>query len=252
MASLSISGTVVKAAVGTSWNGVRTAKCQNFGEAARGRNKHFPCIKGGNSIINDTSRGETVISSASTFCSPPSMHSTRQNTFVARASNYVVKETRGGISGEGFRFAVIVSIFNEVVTRALLQGALNAFQRHGVDSDHIEVVWVPGSFEIPVVAQAMAKSLKFDAVLCIGAVIRGATTHYEAVANSAAGGVLSAGLNSGVPCIFGVLTTETMEQAVDRAGGKLGNKGAETAITAIEMASLMRTLRVSGSATLEV
>ncbi|CAI7929000.1 unnamed protein product, partial [Closterium sp. NIES-54] len=175
----------------------------------------------------------------------------------------------------------VVSKFNEIVTKPLLSGAIDTFRRHGVDKDHIEVAWVPGSFEIPLVAQEMAKSGNFDAVLCIGAVVRGSTTHYDAVANNAASGVLSAGLNSGIPCVFGVLTCETMEQAMDRAGGKLGNKGAEAAVTAfsvndacsnfnssvivsvpfhftvhradlqIEMASLMAMLRASGSAALE-
>eukprot|EP00246_Nothoceros_aenigmaticus_P001219 TRINITY_DN11648_c0_g2_i1.p1 TRINITY_DN11648_c0_g2~~TRINITY_DN11648_c0_g2_i1.p1 ORF type:complete len:136 (+),score=21.95 TRINITY_DN11648_c0_g2_i1:63-410(+) len=105
--------------------------------------------------------------------------------------------------------------------------------------ENIDVVWVPGSFEIPLVAQVLAKSGKYEAILCIGAVVRGATSHYDAVANSAASGIMSAGLNTGVPCIFGVLTCETMEQAIDRAGGKAGNKGAECALAAIEVASLL-------------
>eukprot|EP00850_Spirogloea_muscicola_P015287 SM000116S24208 [mRNA] locus=s116:35229:37151:- [translate_table: standard] len=142
----------------------------------------------------------------------------------------------------------VVGRFNEFVTRPLLAGALEAFARHGVDPGDVEVIWVPGSFEIPVVAQAVAESYNFDAVLCLGAVIRGATTHYDAVANGASGGVLSAGLKTGVPCIFGVLTCDTMEQAIDRAGGKAGNKGAEAAVTAIEMGSLMAKLRAAGLA----
>ncbi|XP_026423992.1 6,7-dimethyl-8-ribityllumazine synthase, chloroplastic-like [Papaver somniferum] len=141
---------------------------------------------------------------------------------------------------EGLRFAVVVARFNEVVTRLLLDGALDTFKRYGVKEDDVDVVWVPGSFEIPLVAERLGKLKKYDAVLCIGAVVRGDTTHYDAVANSAAGGVLSAGLNSGVPCIFGVLTTENMDQALNRAGGKSGNKGSETALTAIEMASLFK------------
>jgi len=119
-----------------------------------------------------------------------------------------------------------------------LEGAIETFKKYSVREEDIEVIWVPGSFEIGVVAQKLGKSGKFHAVLCIGAVIRGDTTHYDAVANSAASGVLSAGINSGVPCIFGVLTCEDMDQALNRSGGKAGNKGAETALTALEMASL--------------
>ncbi|KAJ6848306.1 6,7-dimethyl-8-ribityllumazine synthase, chloroplastic-like [Iris pallida] len=139
---------------------------------------------------------------------------------------------------EGLRFAVVVARFNEVVTNLLLEGALETFRRYSVREEDITVVKVPGSFEIPVVAQKLGRSGNYHAILCIGAVIRGDTTHYEAVANSAASGVMSAGLDSGVPCIFGVLTCENMDQTLNRAGGKAGNKGAEAALTAIEMASL--------------
>ncbi|XP_065850816.1 6,7-dimethyl-8-ribityllumazine synthase, chloroplastic-like isoform X1 [Euphorbia lathyris] len=139
---------------------------------------------------------------------------------------------------EGLRFAVVVARFNEIVTKPLLEGALETFKSYSVNEEDIDVVWVPGSFEIGVVAEKLGKSRKYHAILCIGAVVRGDTTHYDAVANSAASGVLSAGLNSGVPCIFGVLTCDDMEQAINRAGGKSGNKGAEGALTAIEMASL--------------
>jgi len=134
----------------------------------------------------------------------------------------------------------VVARFNEVVTNLLLQGALETFERYSVKPEDITVVSVPGSFEVPITAQQLRKSGKFDAILCIGAVIRGDTTHYDAVANSAASGVLNAGLSAGIPCIFGVLTCEDMDQALNRAGGKVGNKGAEAAITAIEMASLFR------------
>ncbi|XP_054811100.1 6,7-dimethyl-8-ribityllumazine synthase, chloroplastic-like [Prosopis cineraria] len=139
---------------------------------------------------------------------------------------------------QGLRFAVVVARFNEIVTKHLLEGALNTFKNYSVEDEDIDVVWVPGSFEIGVVAERLGKSHKYNAIVCIGAVIRGDTTHYDAVANSAASGVLSAGLNSGVPCIFGVLTCDDMDQALNRAGGKSGNKGAEAALTAIEMASL--------------
>ncbi|KAJ4845201.1 hypothetical protein Tsubulata_036490 [Turnera subulata] len=141
-------------------------------------------------------------------------------------------------NAQGLRFAVVVARFNEIVTRPLLEGALETFRRYSVQEQDIDVVWVPGSFEIGIVAERLGKSGKYHAVLCIGAVVRGDTTHYDAVANSAASGVLSASLNSGVPCIFGVLTCENMDQALNRAGGKSGNKGAEAALTAIEMASL--------------
>ncbi|RCV34351.1 hypothetical protein SETIT_7G153100v2 [Setaria italica] len=143
-------------------------------------------------------------------------------------------------SNEGLRFGVVVARFNEVVTNLLLQGALETFERYSVKAENITVVSVPGSFEVPITAQKLGKSGKFDAILCIGAVIRGDTTHYDAVANSAASGVLNAGLSAGVPCVFGVLTCEDMDQALNRAGGKAGNKGAEAALTAIEMASLFR------------
>lgn len=138
----------------------------------------------------------------------------------------------------GLRFAVVVARFNEIVTKLLLEGALDTFKKYSVNEEDIDVVWVPGSFEIGVVAQSLGQSGKYNAVLCIGAVIKGDTSHYDAVVNSATSGVLSAGLNSGVPCIFGVLTCDDMDQALNRAGGKAGNKGSETALTAIEMASL--------------
>ncbi|RAL48204.1 hypothetical protein DM860_005628 [Cuscuta australis] len=139
---------------------------------------------------------------------------------------------------EGLRFAVVVARFNEIVTKSLLEGALETFKKYSVREEDVDVVWVPGSFELSVVAGKLAKSKKYQAILCIGAVIRGDTSHYDVVCNSAASGLLSTSLNSDVPCIFGVLTCENMEQAMNRAGGKHGNKGAETALTAIEMASL--------------
>ncbi|BBH08658.1 6,7-dimethyl-8-ribityllumazine synthase / DMRL synthase / lumazine synthase / riboflavin synthase [Prunus dulcis] len=132
----------------------------------------------------------------------------------------------------------VVARFNEIITKQLLEGALATFKNYSIQEEDIDVVWVPGSFEIGVAAQRLGSLGRYHAILCIGAVIRGDTTHYDAVANSAASGVLSAGLKSGVPCVFGVLTCDNMEQALNRAGGKSGNKGAETALTAIEMASL--------------
>ncbi|KAI3734235.1 hypothetical protein L6452_13700 [Arctium lappa] len=150
-----------------------------------------------------------------------------------------VRQLTGSLTkAEGFRFAIVVARFNEIVTRPLMEGAVDTFKKYSVREEDIDVVWVPGCFEVGLVAEKLGKSGKYHAILCIGAVIRGDTTHYDAVANSAASGVLSAGLNSGVPCIFGVLTCEDMDQALNRAGGKAGNKGSETALTAIEMAAL--------------
>ncbi|KAK4421915.1 6,7-dimethyl-8-ribityllumazine synthase, chloroplastic [Sesamum alatum] len=155
------------------------------------------------------------------------------------SQTFAVRQLTGSLtSAEGLRFAIVVARFNEIITRPLLEGALDTFKKYSVKEEDIDVVWVPGSFEIGLVAEKLGKSQKYQAVLCIGAVIRGDTSHYDAVANSAASGVLTAGLKSGVPCIFGVLTCDNLEQAINRAGGKSGNKGAEAALTAIEMASL--------------
>jgi 6,7-dimethyl-8-ribityllumazine synthase len=140
------------------------------------------------------------------------------------------------------RFAVVTARFNAVVVDALLAGALDAFKRHGVADDAVDVVRVPGSFEVPLVAQRLAGDRRYAAVVCLGAVIKGDTDHYDHVAAAATNGVARAALDSGVPVIFGVLTCDTLEQAVNRAGGKAGNKGFEAAVTAIEMANLMRRL----------
>ncbi|KAL4857470.1 6',7'-dimethyl-8-ribityllumazine synthase [Chlorella vulgaris] len=158
------------------------------------------------------------------------------------------KVYEGSLVGTGMKFGVVVARFNELVTKLLLDGALGAFSRHGVAADDIDVAWVPGSFELPVVAKAMAKSGKYDAVVTIGVVVRGATGHYDTVVGGATSGALGAATDTGVPVVFGVLTCETMEQALDRAGGKTGNKGGEAAVTAVEMASLLRDLRAEGKA----
>lgn len=140
------------------------------------------------------------------------------------------------------RFGIVASRFNEFITRALLDGALDALQRHGADADAVDVAWCPGAFEIPVVAKKMAASGSYDAVICLGAVIRGATSHYDFVAGGVASGIAEAAQSTGVPVMFGVLTVETIEQAVERAGTKAGNKGAEAAAGAIEMVNLLRQL----------
>ena len=153
-----------------------------------------------------------------------------------------VNEYGGALRGDGLRMAVVCSRFNELVTERLLAGALDGLLRHGVDETSITVAWVPGAFEVPLAAARLAGSGEADAVICVGAVIRGATGHYEHVAGQCAAGIQRAQLDSGVPVIFGVLTTETTEQALERAGGKGGNKGFEAAAAAIEMADLLRQL----------
>ena len=151
-------------------------------------------------------------------------------------------ELQGGTNGEGLRIAIVVATFNEFITSKLLDGARAALSRHGVRDDDVSVASVPGSFELPLVAKKLAESGQHDAVICLGAVIRGETDHYEHVAGEAAKGIANAGFNSGVPVIFGVLTTDTLEQAINRAGGKQGNNGYGAGLAAIEMANLMRAL----------
>ena len=146
----------------------------------------------------------------------------------------------GTLSAAGRSFGIVASRFNDFIVRRLLDGALDAIGRHGGDPSSVDVVWVPGSYEIPVAAKQLALSGRYDAVVCLGAVIRGATAHFAYVANGAAGGISSVALETNLPVIFGVITTETIEQAIERAGTKLGNKGFEAAVTAIEMADLMQ------------
>jgi 6,7-dimethyl-8-ribityllumazine synthase len=148
----------------------------------------------------------------------------------------------GRLDGQGLRIAVACGRFNDLITERLLAGTTDGLVRHGVDPASITVVWAPGAFELPLVAARLASSGEFDAVVCLGAVIRGATGHYDQVANQCAAGIQRAGLDSGVPVVFGVLTTDTIEQAIERAGTKAGNKGFEAALTAIEMADLLRQL----------
>ena len=151
-------------------------------------------------------------------------------------------EMQGGTNGEGLRVAIVVATFNDFITSKLLDGARAALARHGVRDDDVSVASVPGSFELPLVAKKLAESGQHDAVICLGAVIRGETDHYEHVAGEAAKGIANAGFSSGVPVIFGVLTTDTLEQAINRAGGKQGNNGYGAGLAAIEMANLMRAL----------
>jgi 6,7-dimethyl-8-ribityllumazine synthase len=145
----------------------------------------------------------------------------------------------GNLSAAGRSFGIVASRFNDFIVRRLLDGALDAIDRHGGDLGSVDVVWVPGSYEIPLAAKRLALSGRYDAVVCLGAVIRGATAHFDYVANGAASGISSVALETDLPVIFGVITTETIEQAIERAGTKLGNKGFEAAVTAIEMADLM-------------
>ena len=140
------------------------------------------------------------------------------------------------------RFAVIVSRFNEFITSKLLGGALDALERHGVDRGRVDVVWSPGSFEMPVIAQRLARGGGYAAVICLGAVIRGGTEHHRYIAAEAAKGIAQVALQADVPCLFGVLTCDTIEQAVERAGTKAGNKGADAAVAALEMANLLAEL----------
>ncbi|MDB5349403.1 MAG: ribH [Planctomycetota bacterium] len=149
----------------------------------------------------------------------------------------------GDFSTPPGRFAVVASRFNNLVTDALLSGCRDAFTRHGVADEKLDVAWVPGSFEVPLVARALAESGKYSAVICLGCIIRGETGHYDHVAGQTAAGIMSASLTTGVPVIFGVLTTDTVEQALNRSGLKAGNKGAEAAMAAIEMVNLLKAIQ---------
>ena len=149
----------------------------------------------------------------------------------------------GRLWGQGLSIAIVVARFNELVTRALLSGAEDGLARHGVEPEGVDVAWVPGSFEIPVTARMLAESGRYQAVVCLGAVIRGETPHFDQVANQASSGIARVALDTGVPVIFGIITADTLEQALERAGGKMGNKGYDAAVAAIEMANLMRGLR---------
>ncbi|HEY8530461.1 MAG TPA: 6,7-dimethyl-8-ribityllumazine synthase [Paenibacillaceae bacterium] len=150
----------------------------------------------------------------------------------------------GHFSAQGLKFAIVVSRFNELISSKLLGGALDALRRHGAKDEDVDVAWVPGSFEIPLIARKMAESGKYNAVIALGAVIRGATPHFDYVSNEVSKGVAAAAMQTGVPVIFGVLTTDTIEQALERAGTKAGNKGWDAAMSAIETANLLKALPV--------
>jgi len=154
----------------------------------------------------------------------------------------------GRLSGKGLRFGLVAGRFNELIAGHLVSGALDCLRRHDVADTDIEIAWAPGAFELPLVAQKMAGSGRYDAVVCLGAVIRGGTPHFDFIAAEAAKGIAKVGLDTGVPVVFGVLTTDTVEQAVERAGTKAGNKGWAAASTALEMANLLKGLPVAADA----
>ena len=155
----------------------------------------------------------------------------------------MTKYYEGHLVSQGLKYGVVAGRFNEFISSKLLGGALDAFKRHGAEEEDVEVAWVPGAFEIPLIAQKMAESGKYDAVITLGAVIRGSTPHFDYVCNEAAKGVAAIALKTGVPTIFGVLTVDSIEQAIERAGTKAGNKGYEAAVSAIEMANLTKQLQ---------
>ena len=152
------------------------------------------------------------------------------------------KRFEGMLLGKGLKFGLVVSRFNEFFTKKLLDGAQDALLRHGVNEEDIEVTWVPGSFEIPLITLKLARTKKYDAVICLAAVIRGGTPHFEYIAAEATKGIARVGLETGLPVINGVITTDTLEQAIERSGTKAGNKGAEAAVNAIEMANLIKSI----------
>jgi 6,7-dimethyl-8-ribityllumazine synthase len=149
----------------------------------------------------------------------------------------------GKLWGEGLRFGIVLSRFNGFITERLLEGAIDGLMRHGVRDEDIDVVRVPGAFEIPVAAKRLALLSRYQAIICLGAVIRGATPHFDYIAGQVSSGVAATALETSVPCIFGILTTETIEQAVERAGTKMGNKGWEAALSAVEMANVLAQLQ---------
>lgn len=168
----------------------------------------------------------------------------RARSFLPRRILSRVKTITGSMTANGLKVGIVCGRFNELITERLLSGALDALRRHGADDNDLTLAWVPGAYEVPLVARTLATAGDVDGVICLGAVIRGATSHYDFVAGQAASGIQRAALDSGKPVIFGILTTETLEQALDRAGAKVGNKGAEAALTLIETVSVLR--QISG------
>jgi len=152
------------------------------------------------------------------------------------------KILEGILLGKGLRFGLVVSRFSEFLTKKLLEGAQDALLRHGVNEEDIEVAWVPGAFEIPLIAKKLAQTKKYDAVICLGAVVRGGTPHFEYIAAEVSKGIANVSLETGLPVIYGMITADTLEQAIERAGTKMGNKGFEAAVDAIEMANLVKSL----------
>ncbi len=157
---------------------------------------------------------------------------------------FMARIIQGDLSGKGLKFGIVASRFNEFITGRLLDGALDGLQRHGVADSDVEILKVPGAYEIPLAAKVLTQSKKYHAIICLGAVIRGATPHFEYVSAEVSKGVAAVSLESGLPVIFGVLTTDTIEQAIERAGSKSGNKGWDSALAAIEMANLMKQFAV--------
>ncbi|MCX6282966.1 MAG: 6,7-dimethyl-8-ribityllumazine synthase [Bacteroidetes bacterium] len=153
-----------------------------------------------------------------------------------------MKTIEGKLDAKGLKFAIVIARFNEFISGKLLSGCLDGLKRHGADEAKIDLVWAPGSFEIPLLAKKLATGGKYDAVICLGAVIRGATPHFDYVSAEVSKGVAMAGMDSGIPVIFGVLTTDNLEQAIERAGTKGGNKGFDAALAAIEMANVIKAL----------
>ncbi|MCI5936638.1 MAG: 6,7-dimethyl-8-ribityllumazine synthase [Eubacterium sp.] len=153
-----------------------------------------------------------------------------------------MRTLEGNVIGNDMKIGIVAARFNEFIVSKLIGGAEDALVRHGVDTDDIDLAWVPGAFEIPVIAEKMAKTGKYDAILCLGAVIKGSTSHYDYVCAEVSKGVATVGLNTGVPTLFGVLTTDNIEQAIERAGTKAGNKGYDVACSAIEMVNLIKNL----------
>jgi 6,7-dimethyl-8-ribityllumazine synthase len=152
------------------------------------------------------------------------------------------KHFEGVLLGKELKFGLVVSRFNEFITKKLLEGAQDALLRHGVSQEDIEVAWVPGSFEIPLIAKKLAQTKRYDAVICLGAVVRGGTPHFEYIAAEVTKGIAKVGLDTGLPVIYGVITADTLEQAIERAGTKMGNRGFEAAVNAIEMANLVKAI----------